>query len=148
MEHHIRFSHKDLALLLLDQRLLPAKEEYFACADSKDVIYALQEMVVRGAPAIGQRRHLGNRLVGFDLQQRLATDIGGAGRNQTGASADDLVIAAPYGGLSVTLKNAGLATGPLAWGSATLRAGEIGFTAHRAADGSLYKVELTADPEA
>lgn len=53
MESHIRFVHEDSVLLLLDQRLLPLREEYFPCRDSKDVIYALQTMVVRGAPAIG-----------------------------------------------------------------------------------------------
>ena len=53
MEHHILFSHEDNILTLLDQRLLPAKEEYYSCADSKDVIFALKAMVVRGAPAIG-----------------------------------------------------------------------------------------------
>ena len=53
MEHHIRFSPEDGALLLLDQRFLPTREEYFSCRNSSDVIYALKEMVVRGAPAIG-----------------------------------------------------------------------------------------------
>ena len=53
MEHHIRFDHHDETLYLLDQRLLPGKEEYFACRDSNDACYAIKEMVVRGAPAIG-----------------------------------------------------------------------------------------------
>ncbi len=76
MEHHIRFSHKDLALLLLDQRLLPAKEEYFACADSKDVIYALQEMVVRGAPAIGVTAAWGCVLAGHQLLRQGRSEAG------------------------------------------------------------------------
>ena len=62
---------------------------------------------------------------------------------------DDLVISAANPGLTVTLKNAALMTGPLAWGSATLRAGQIGFVAHRAfADGvpgALYTVAQTAE---
>jgi len=53
MEHHIRYDEKQQALVLLDQRLLPATEAYFTCRTSKDVITALQAMVVRGAPAIG-----------------------------------------------------------------------------------------------
>ena len=53
MEHHIRFDHSDNTLLLLDQRRLPVAEEDFVCRTTKDVIYALKEMVVRGAPAIG-----------------------------------------------------------------------------------------------
>ena len=53
MEHHIRFAHEDSTLVLLDQRYLPGREEYFACRTVEDVVYALKEMVVRGAPAIG-----------------------------------------------------------------------------------------------
>ncbi|MFO7727427.1 MAG: S-methyl-5-thioribose-1-phosphate isomerase [Desulfonatronovibrio sp.] len=50
---HIYFSTEKNKLILLDQRLLPLTEEWFECADTGDVVYALQEMVVRGAPAIG-----------------------------------------------------------------------------------------------
>lgn len=53
MEDHIRFDAEARALLLLDQRKLPLVEETFACRTVEDVIYALQTMVVRGAPAIG-----------------------------------------------------------------------------------------------
>jgi len=53
MEHHIRYDQQQQALLLLDQRLLPTIEEYYCCRTTEDVIYALREMVVRGAPAIG-----------------------------------------------------------------------------------------------
>ncbi len=44
---------KDDKLILIDQRKLPKNEDYFICKDYKDVIYAIKEMVVRGAPAIG-----------------------------------------------------------------------------------------------
>ena len=53
METHIRFDHDNFTLILLDQRLLPGVEEDFVCHTVKDVIFALQVMVVRGAPAIG-----------------------------------------------------------------------------------------------
>ena len=53
MEHHIHFDSGDNVLLLLDQRLLPLREEYVACRTTADVVAALQTMVVRGAPAIG-----------------------------------------------------------------------------------------------
>lgn len=53
MTDHIQFSSEKDALILLDQRILPGREEYFPCANTKDTIYALQTMVVRGAPAIG-----------------------------------------------------------------------------------------------
>ena len=76
MEHHIRFSPEDCALFLLDQRLLPAREEYFSCADSKDIIYALKEMVVRGAPAIGVTAAWGCVLAAQELSRQ--------GRDKTG----------------------------------------------------------------
>ena len=53
MEYHIQFTPEVPALLLLDQRFLPSREEFFTCRTVQDVVYALQEMVVRGAPAIG-----------------------------------------------------------------------------------------------
>jgi methylthioribose-1-phosphate isomerase len=53
LTEHIRFSEPDQNLLLLDQRYLPLREETFACRTTADIVYALQTMVVRGAPAIG-----------------------------------------------------------------------------------------------
>jgi methylthioribose-1-phosphate isomerase len=41
------------SLLLLDQRKLPLKEEWIECKDYEDVARAIEQMVVRGAPAIG-----------------------------------------------------------------------------------------------
>jgi len=43
----------DEALELLDQRLLPGKTEYRRLTDVEAVAQAIQDMVVRGAPAIG-----------------------------------------------------------------------------------------------
>lgn len=53
MDWHIRFSDEKDCLVLLDQRVLPTREEWFECTDTTSTIYALQTMVVRGAPAIG-----------------------------------------------------------------------------------------------
>jgi methylthioribose-1-phosphate isomerase len=53
MEEHIQFSDAEGALVLLDQRYLPTKEDWYTCKNVDEVIYALQTMVVRGAPAIG-----------------------------------------------------------------------------------------------
>lgn len=44
---------RDGALYLLDQRLLPAKEEYLKVCSLEDAAAAITSMVVRGAPAIG-----------------------------------------------------------------------------------------------
>ncbi len=40
-------------LILIDQRKLPNSLEYFECKNYGDVAYAIKNMVVRGAPAIG-----------------------------------------------------------------------------------------------
>lgn len=53
MEHHIQFDAANRNLVLLDQRYLPVREDWFTCTDTETTIFALQVMVVRGAPAIG-----------------------------------------------------------------------------------------------
>ncbi|MDR3175776.1 MAG: S-methyl-5-thioribose-1-phosphate isomerase [Desulfovibrio sp.] len=53
MEDHIRYDPEQGVLFLLDQRLLPTREEFYACRSTRDVLYAIREMVVRGAPALG-----------------------------------------------------------------------------------------------
>jgi methylthioribose-1-phosphate isomerase len=45
--------YADGAVVLLDQRRLPAEETYLRCADVEQLAQAIREMVVRGAPAIG-----------------------------------------------------------------------------------------------
>ena len=67
MERHIRFDHHEQALVLLDQRLLPAHEDYFYCRNTGDVNYAIQNMVVRGAPAIGVTAAWGCVLAAIEL---------------------------------------------------------------------------------
>ncbi len=44
---------KDNQLKLLDQRLLPGKEKWLVCNRAENVVSAIKEMVIRGAPAIG-----------------------------------------------------------------------------------------------
>lgn len=44
---------KDGCLYILDQRLLPHRVEYMACTACSEVVEAISEMAVRGAPAIG-----------------------------------------------------------------------------------------------
>jgi len=40
-------------LELIDQRVLPARVEFVACATADETARAIRDMVVRGAPAIG-----------------------------------------------------------------------------------------------
>lgn len=53
MDDHIRFDHTDFALHLLDQRLLPGQEATVVCRGTDDIVEAIKNMTVRGAPAIG-----------------------------------------------------------------------------------------------
>jgi len=43
----------EAGVVLLDQRLLPEREEYLVCASVEDVARAIETLAVRGAPAIG-----------------------------------------------------------------------------------------------
>ena len=81
--------------------------------------------------------------LGLSESQILAALPVAKGRGASVATTDDLVISSA-GGLTVTLKNAALVTGPIQWGTTQLRAGEIGFVAHVAADGQLFKVEMAS----
>ena len=80
--------------------------------------------------------------LGLTESQILSALPAAKGRGVSLASTSDLVITGA-GGLTVTLKNAALVTGPLNWGADTLRAGEIGFTANIATTGELFSVALT-----
>jgi methylthioribose-1-phosphate isomerase len=50
---------KDTAVVMLDQRLLPAREVYQACTDYREVAEAIRTMLIRGAPAIGVAAAMG-----------------------------------------------------------------------------------------
>jgi methylthioribose-1-phosphate isomerase len=50
---------KDDAIVMIDQRKLPAAEVYVACRTAKDVARAITTMVIRGAPAIGVAAAMG-----------------------------------------------------------------------------------------
>jgi methylthioribose-1-phosphate isomerase len=53
MEKIKTIEFKDDILYLIDQRKLPLSYEIFQCKSYKDVDFAIKDMVVRGAPAIG-----------------------------------------------------------------------------------------------
>ena len=50
---------QDDVVMILDQRKLPAKTTFVACRDMKRVIYCIQTLAVRGAPAIGVAAAMG-----------------------------------------------------------------------------------------
>ena len=43
----------DGAVVMIDQRRLPAEEAYLRCRDHHEVAAAIRDMAIRGAPAIG-----------------------------------------------------------------------------------------------
>lgn len=53
MKTIVSIEFKDDKLYLIDQRKLPLVNEMFECKTYKDVDFAIEDMVVRGAPAIG-----------------------------------------------------------------------------------------------
>lgn len=44
---------RDETLFLIDQRLLPGEEKWLSCRDLESVALAIEDMAIRGAPAIG-----------------------------------------------------------------------------------------------
>ncbi len=52
-ESFITLEYRDGHLHLIDQRVLPTSCETFTCRTYRDVEFAIRDMVVRGAPAIG-----------------------------------------------------------------------------------------------
>ncbi|MFW6360787.1 MAG: S-methyl-5-thioribose-1-phosphate isomerase [Spirochaetota bacterium] len=56
------------SLHLLDQRKLPHTREIFACHSYEDVEFAIRDMVVRGAPAIGATAAYGVYLAAVEFQ--------------------------------------------------------------------------------
>src|SRR5688572_14520923 len=50
---------KDDAVVMIDQRKLPASEVYVSCSTAQEVAKAIKTMVIRGAPAIGVAAAMG-----------------------------------------------------------------------------------------
>ena len=60
---------------MIDQRKLPEKEIYFVCSDYRQVIKAIKEMVIRGAPAIGIAAAMGAALGAKSIETRNLDDF-------------------------------------------------------------------------
>jgi len=65
----------DDGVVLIDQRLLPRREAYLTCRDYGEVIAAIRDMAVRGAPAIGITAAMGIALGMRALSPRNESDI-------------------------------------------------------------------------
>lgn len=104
MDWHINFSDEKGCLELLDQRFLPTREDWFDCTDTASTIFALQVMVIRGAPAIGV-----TAAYGCWLAAREAAAVGEGWQ----ARLDELLV---------QLENARPTAVNLAWGVRRMRA--------------------------
>ncbi len=58
---------KDNAVVLIDQRALPLEEIYLTCTDYREVVEAIKNLTVRGAPAIGVAAAMGIALGALSL---------------------------------------------------------------------------------
>jgi methylthioribose-1-phosphate isomerase len=57
-------------VVMIDQRLLPTREEYVTLASPEEVAWAIKEMVIRGAPAIGVAAAMGVALAAHKARDR------------------------------------------------------------------------------
>ena len=55
---------------MIDQRKLPSRIEWYVCRGYRDVIKAIEKMVIRGAPAIGVAAAMGLALGGFSIKTK------------------------------------------------------------------------------
>lgn len=60
---------------LIDQRLLPSRFEVYLCKDLPSVVFAIKEMVVRGAPAIGVTAAFGIALAACQSKSRTLPEL-------------------------------------------------------------------------
>ena len=69
---------QDGAVVMIDQRALPVSERYVACTDYRQVIAAIKDLTVRGAPAIGVAAALGIALGARSLAAETAPQFNDA----------------------------------------------------------------------
>jgi len=66
---------EDNQLKMIDQRILPGRFEVVSYSDHRSVAYAIKDMVVRGAPAIGAAAAFGLALAGYESTSSSARDL-------------------------------------------------------------------------
>ncbi len=81
---------QDDAVVMIDQRRLPAEEVFLTCRDHREVAAAIKGMAIRGAPAIGVAAALG-----IALGVRRSTAEGAALRSEFDAICEDLRVTRP-----------------------------------------------------
>ena len=89
MIHTIRWGSN--CIYIIDQRVLPQKKEWLVCRSLQDVITAVREMAIRGAPAIGVAAAMGLALGSHSIK----TEKYGTFRGRFLEMAQDMKLARP-----------------------------------------------------
>jgi methylthioribose-1-phosphate isomerase len=71
----IAWDNEQGLLILIDQRYIPHRLRYFRCRTVGDVAFAIREMVVRGAPAIGVTAAFGMALAAKNSKARSRDEL-------------------------------------------------------------------------
>jgi methylthioribose-1-phosphate isomerase len=66
---------QDESVVMIDQKALPLSERYVTCTDYREVIAAIKDLTVRGAPAIGVAAAMGIALGAFQLPDSSPEDF-------------------------------------------------------------------------
>ena len=66
---------QDESVVMIDQKALPLSERYVTCTDYREVIAAIKDLTVRGAPAIGVAAAMGIALGVFHLPDSSPEDF-------------------------------------------------------------------------
>ena len=71
----VEWNYDTHKLLMIDQRLLPGTLSVKSYTDYQEVVTAIRDMTVRGAPAIGAAAAFGLALAGFQSRARTSEDL-------------------------------------------------------------------------
>lgn len=63
----IEWNNADNTVVMIDQRKLPNEEVYFTAHNWEEMAFAIKDMVIRGAPAIGVAGAMGLALAGLEI---------------------------------------------------------------------------------
>jgi methylthioribose-1-phosphate isomerase len=76
---------------MVDQRKIPSKIDWYICRGYKDVIKAIEKMVIRGAPAIGVAGAMGLALGAYSIRSKSKTTF----LNRFKEMTDEMLLARP-----------------------------------------------------
>jgi methylthioribose-1-phosphate isomerase len=75
LELLVTVAWKDGSVIMIDQTKLPNKLAYFKCNNFNDVAYAIKNLVIRGAPAIGVAAALGLALAATQSKAKTVSEL-------------------------------------------------------------------------